>query len=166
MSLTNALLGIIIRGPIHGHAIKQKFEGALGGEWQLSYGQMYPGLGRLVEAGYATRTAEPGDKANDRFLYAITDAGKAHFMSWLSEVPECQVRIKDDLSLRLASISLLDKKQRSKLLKAYRENVEERHAGLVASVELVEDPWMRSIAKRGVMACEAELAWLDTVIGN
>ena len=66
MSLTNALLGILARGPVHGYDLRQKFAAMLGGEWSISYGQLYPALSRLTRDGLVSKTPEPGDKASER----------------------------------------------------------------------------------------------------
>jgi DNA-binding PadR family transcriptional regulator len=164
MSLTNALLGILSREPLYGYDLKKRFESALGGEWSISYGQLYPALGRLESAGHVIRESEQGEKSNDRHLYRITSKGQAHFEAWLGEAPECQVRLKDDLSLRLSQFGHLESKQRKLVLKTYRAATIEKRAGLVASMPDYLDKWMKSIAQRGIAMCDAELTWIDGLI--
>jgi PadR family transcriptional regulator, regulatory protein AphA len=164
MSLTYALLGMISRQPCHGYELRQMFSSALGGEWSISYGQLYPALGRLESAGHIQKRSEPGDRASDRHIYSITPAGTALLRDWLVTPCGCQVRVKDDLSLRLVLFDKIDQAGRVAYISQYRTETAERRASLAASFPDVSDPWMAAIVRRGLAACDAELAWCDGML--
>jgi DNA-binding PadR family transcriptional regulator len=164
MSLTNALLGILARGPVHGYDLRQKFSAMLGGEWSISYGQLYPALSRLTRDGLISKTPEPGEKAAERNVYALTDAGRAQQVAWMKKAVECQVRTKDDLTLRMLSFDLIDEKAQRSILEKYRAAVADRLQSLRMTADGISGQWQAAILRRSMAACESELAWLQTVM--
>jgi DNA-binding PadR family transcriptional regulator len=166
MSLTHALLGILSREPLHGYDIRQRFGQSLGGEWSISFGQLYPALGRLEVAGLVEKSSEPSERASGKHVYSITPAGRATLAEWLASPCGCQVRIKDDLTLRLALFDMVPRPDQVAYLEQYRADTTEKRASLAASIPGMSDPWLLAIAHRGVAACDAELEWLDGMLAH
>jgi DNA-binding PadR family transcriptional regulator len=166
MSLTHALIGILSREPLHGYDIRQRFEATLGGEWSISYGQLYPALARLTAAGYVDKRSEPGDRASERNVYSVTPAGLSHLRAWLAKDFTSQVRAKDDLSLRLALFDLIDQAAQVDILTRYRTDVSDRLGSLQASLPTIKNRWSTAICYRAIGACELEIAWLDGLLSG
>lgn len=81
------LLGTLSFGPRTGYSIKTMLDRSTRFFWAISYGQIYPELKRLAEAGLVSRrdTTEGGRK---RIEYTITEAGIEALRGWLREPPE------------------------------------------------------------------------------
>lgn len=79
-----AMLALLDGGPAHGFALKRRYDGLLGHERELRYGQVYATLSRLERDGLASGVGvEPGAGA-DRKVYAITEGGVGELDRWLS----------------------------------------------------------------------------------
>ena len=50
-SVKNALLALLAERPRHGYELRDLFEAALGGHWELNSGQIYSSLDRLSRDG-------------------------------------------------------------------------------------------------------------------
>ena len=76
------LLGFLESHPHSGYDIKRIADHSTRFFWQISYGQIYPELKRLVELGLAEQ--EPGSRGGrTRHLYRINDAGRGALRDWL-----------------------------------------------------------------------------------
>jgi DNA-binding PadR family transcriptional regulator len=164
MSLTHALIGLLSGGPLHGYEIKQRFASSMGGEWSISYGQLYPALARLTDAGFISKTSQVGEKTIEKHVYTVTPDGAAYLHKWLASPFECQVRVKDELTLRLANFGLVHGEDRTKILLAYRDQVAERLKSIQLSLPSFDDRWLSAIAERAIGACKWELRWLDDIL--
>lgn len=56
---SHVLLGLLVRGPMHGYDLKAAFEAELGSLWTLNYGQLYPALENLKSEAWSTSEAAP-----------------------------------------------------------------------------------------------------------
>ncbi|WP_454296456.1 PadR family transcriptional regulator [Salana multivorans] len=84
MTVPMALLALLDGHPSHGFALKRRYDGILGQERELRYGQVYATLARLERDGLADGVGlEPGEGA-DRKVYAITPDGVAELDRWLA----------------------------------------------------------------------------------
>ena len=80
------ILGMLAWGPRSGYDIKTAVDYSVRFFWAASYGQIYPELRRLSEAGLVDGTAEPGS-GRRRTVYRLTPAGKRVLAEWLAEEP-------------------------------------------------------------------------------
>jgi DNA-binding PadR family transcriptional regulator len=81
------ILGMVSREPRSGYEIKAAVDNTTRFFWAASYGQIYPQLKKLSEAGLVEGIdASQGDRKRTR--YAITAAGEAELRAWLREPPE------------------------------------------------------------------------------
>jgi PadR family transcriptional regulator, regulatory protein AphA len=79
--------GLLMLQPRSGYEIKQFVDRSTRFFWSASYGQIYPELRRLEEAGLVEGVAEAtGDRA--RTTYRLTPEGKKAVRAWLREPPE------------------------------------------------------------------------------
>ena len=81
------ILGMVSREPRSGYEIKAVVDNTTRFFWAASYGQIYPELKRLSEAGLVEGIdASRGDRK--RTVYAITADGEAELKDWLRQPPE------------------------------------------------------------------------------
>ena len=73
--------------PRSGYEIKSFVDRSTRFFWAASYGQIYPELRRLSEAGLIEGTDSPTG-GRQRTIYALTKAGRHELRSWHSEVAE------------------------------------------------------------------------------
>jgi len=84
MSIPMALLALLDGRPSHGFALKRRYDGLLGHDRELRYGQVYATLARLERDGLADGVGlQPGEGA-DRKVYAISQNGVAELDRWLA----------------------------------------------------------------------------------
>jgi DNA-binding PadR family transcriptional regulator len=102
--LTNTayvLLGFLNTHPHSGYDIKRLADHSTRFFWQISYGQIYPELKRLVEQGLvAVQAGSRGMRA--RHVYSITAKGRAALRTWLAETSRSGgFEMRDELLLKL-----------------------------------------------------------------
>jgi DNA-binding PadR family transcriptional regulator len=90
MKLSNTayvILGMLGWRPMSGYEIKSIVDHSTRLFWAASYGQIYPELRRLTEAGLIEGDARPrgGRKRN---IYRLTPAGRDQLRTWLKTDPE------------------------------------------------------------------------------
>lgn len=152
MSLPHLLLGLLSRSPATGWDLGRRLEAdpALG--WHAELAQIYPGLRRLLRAGFVAARRHRSAKGPPRREYRITAAGMRELRTWLAEPPTLP-RARHSALARLAFLE--------------RRPLEERRAFLLAWRDLVAEALRRagpgtSAARRRLTALlETELAWAD-----
>lgn len=95
-----ALLGFLSRGPQSGYDIKKAIGESTQHFWSESYGQIYPNLKKLSEAGLATSETEKQEGKPDRKVYTITPKGREALLEWLSKPPN-RMPPRNELLLKL-----------------------------------------------------------------
>jgi PadR family transcriptional regulator AphA len=81
------ILGMVSREPRSGYEIKAAVDNSTRFFWAASYGQIYPELKRLSEAGLVEGADSPTG-GRKRTVYAITDAGREALRDWLRQPPQ------------------------------------------------------------------------------
>ncbi|MPV90203.1 helix-turn-helix transcriptional regulator [Georgenia ruanii] len=93
MSLRYALLQVLQASPMNGYRLARFFAGAQSWVWSAPQSQVYGALGKLREAGLVAGTPRPGENGLSTADYALTPAGEADLLAWLSTAhPEPPVR--------------------------------------------------------------------------
>ena len=99
------ILGMLSWGEKSGYAIKSLVDDSTRFFWAASYGQIYPELRRLAEAGLVEGT-DKADGGRKRTEYRLTDAGRERLRDWLEAEPEVfELRDEGLLKLFFASAS-------------------------------------------------------------
>jgi DNA-binding PadR family transcriptional regulator len=80
------ILGMLGWRPMSGYDIKSVVDQSTRFFWAASYGQIYPELQRLADAGLVEGEAEP-DSARRRTVYRLTRGGRKALRDWLAEEP-------------------------------------------------------------------------------
>ena len=86
-STAYVILGALAWGPSSGYDVKAVVDRSVRFFWTASYGQIYPELRRLSEAGLVKGTMEP-TSGRRRTVYRITAAGRRALEDWLAQEPQ------------------------------------------------------------------------------
>src|SRR3954452_2154344 len=81
------ILGMVRKAPRSGYEIKALVDNSTRFFWAASYGQIYPELKRLSEAGLVEGLDAPRGERK-RTVYAITPEGERTLKDWLRQPPE------------------------------------------------------------------------------
>ncbi|MCT8266554.1 MULTISPECIES: PadR family transcriptional regulator [Afifella] len=88
MNVRTLCLAILFAGEATGYEIKKlSTEGEYAYFVDASFGSIYPALDRLEREGFVTCRKEDEPGKPSRKVYAITDAGRAHFVDSLFDLP-------------------------------------------------------------------------------
>jgi PadR family transcriptional regulator AphA len=82
-----AILGLLRMAPMSGYEIRKELASSAEYFWSESYGQIYPALHELAEAGLTRRRTGRAEAPRARRIYAITAKGRGALGRWLREPP-------------------------------------------------------------------------------
>jgi PadR family transcriptional regulator, regulatory protein AphA len=114
------ILGMLGFGPKSGYEVKQIVDHSTRFFWAASYGQIYPELRRLAEAGLIEATGEP-EGGRRRAIYDLTDAGREALREWLNAPAEIQ-ELRDESMLKLFFSGVGGKRTTVAALEAKRDH--------------------------------------------
>lgn len=114
------ILGMVSREPHSGYEIKAVVDNTTRFFWAASYGQIYPELKRLSEAGLVEGADAPRGERR-RTVYAITAAGESALKEWLRRPPET-VEMREEGLLKLFFSGVLPPEEAAATLRAMREH--------------------------------------------
>jgi DNA-binding PadR family transcriptional regulator len=165
-SVQNALLALLSQRPRHGYELRDLFEAALGGYWELNSGQIYSSLDRLARDGLVVEEGVEKGGGPEKRLWALTDQGSEELATWFASPVQRDYRLRDELYLKLmlALVSQPTKArqivivQRRGLFQELHDLTARRNA-LDARLHLARILLIDS----AIMHTEAELRWLDMV---
>ena len=138
MDLTNSsylLLGMVALGPMSGYDIKQMADGSTRHFWQISYGQIYPELKALEQAGMV-QGAEAARGSRQRTLHQLTDTGSEALNDWISDSSVKPVELRDEMLLKLFFSDSVGKKEQKELAR----NMARRHREAAEGLSSQEPP--------------------------
>src|SRR5438552_15214677 len=84
-SVQNALLALLAQRPRHGYELRDLFEAALGGHWELNSGQIYSSLERLARDGLVVEVGIEKDGGPEKRLWTLTAEGKKELANWFAK---------------------------------------------------------------------------------
>src|SRR4051794_18472683 len=126
------ILGMVSREPRSGYEIKGLVDNTTRFFWAASYGQIYPELKRLSEAGLIAGRDEPRGERK-RTIYAITAAGEDELKDWLRQPPET-FEMREEGLLKLFFAGVLPADEAAEILRAmHRHRLE--LAGRLRAIE-------------------------------
>jgi PadR family transcriptional regulator, regulatory protein AphA len=125
-STSHVILGMLSLRPMSGYDIKQVADTSVRHFWAISYGQIYPELKNLVDAGLVSPAdTSVGDRR--RTVYSLTTSGEEALGDWAAMTQEEPIEIRDEMLLRLFFADQLTPRERASLL----HNMAGRHERLV-----------------------------------
>jgi len=150
-STAYVILGMVSREARSGYEIKALVDGSVRFFWAASYGQIYPELKKLSEAGLVEGVDAPtGDRK--RTVYAITEAGEEALKGWLREPPET-LEMREEGLLKLFFSGVLEPEEGAATLRAMRRQREQIGAQLRA-IEAekgeIDDPYPPMVLRAGI----------------
>lgn len=114
------ILGMVSREPRSGYEIKSLVDNSTRFFWAASYGQIYPELKRLAEAGLVEGSDVPRGERK-RTVYAITPAGEEALREWLRQAP-ATFEMREEGLLKLFFSGVLAPEEGAATLRAMREH--------------------------------------------
>ncbi|KAA6449454.1 PadR family transcriptional regulator [Bacillus swezeyi] len=124
---TYALLGLITAGYRTGYEMKQMIDQSLHHFWKISYGQIYPALNQLTEAGWVTAAPAAQERKPDRKEYQITAEGKKTLQNWLEEPIKEIATEKNEFLLKLFFCKQQKRSVTAVKVKEYQRKLQERY---------------------------------------
>jgi DNA-binding PadR family transcriptional regulator len=123
------ILGILGMGPHSGYDIKQMADLFIRLFWATSYGQIYPELKRLTEAGLI-KPKDASRGTRKRTLYTITAKGREMVRKWVTDSAIQTLEIRDEMLLKLFFADEMSPKETVRLLDAMQRRHEQVAEGL------------------------------------
>ncbi|MDX6583706.1 MAG: hypothetical protein QOI10_2890 [Solirubrobacterales bacterium] len=153
------VMAMIRDGYDTGYRIKQFIERAASFFWSVSYGQIYPELRRLEEAGMV-RGRDVTESGRRRREYALTAAGKQELRRWLADPAEPSMWMRNEGLMRLM---LVDWDADPELVRKNLDDMRRTSAERLETIRSLVPPRERGrrIQELGVRLLEETMRWCD-----
>lgn len=158
-AVTWAVLGLLGLRPMSGYDIKGAVDRTIRHFWAASYGQIYPELKRLEEAGWIAGLDEARG-ARARRVYSITAKGSRELTGWLHG-HETRIEMRDESLLRLIFADTLPYDDALGLLVARREGYRRMLGYLQSGGTNPDLPFVDLVYRWAVDYCEWGIEWCD-----
>jgi PadR family transcriptional regulator AphA len=161
-STAYVILGMLHTEPRTGYEIKGAVDSSTRFFWAASYGQIYPELRRLSEAGLVKGEADPRG-GRKRTVYRLTPAGRKELRRWLEQPPET-FELRDEGLLKLFFSGAASPAVAIEALSAKRKYFEEKLEELRAVERLAKsspDPYPYMVLRYGIGFSEWIVDWCD-----
>lgn len=144
------ILGMVRREPRSGYEIKALVDNSTRFFWAASYGQIYPELKRLSEAGLIVGSERPSG-GRKRTVYEITADGEAELRAWLRQPPHT-LETRDEGLLKLFFAGALPREEAVEILREMRRQRLAVHERLRAIREMKGEmePFPRVVLEGGI----------------
>lgn len=159
------ILGMVSREPRSGYEIKALVDQTTRFFWAASYGQIYPELKRLSQAGLVEGRDEPRGERR-RTVYAITVEGEEELREWLRRPPET-FEMREEGLLKLFFAGVLPPAEAVAILRAMRAH----RVGLAERLRAIEpkaqekdeagDPYPLMVLEGGIEFNEWFAGWCE-----
>jgi DNA-binding PadR family transcriptional regulator len=156
------ILGFVRGEPRSGYEIKALVDNSTRFFWAASYGQIYPELKRLSEAGLiAGKNLPTGGRK--RTVYEITADGEEELRAWLRQPPHT-FEMRDEGLLKLFFADALPRTDALEILrsmKAQRLAMNERLRAIEQMKGEIEDPFPMIVLRGGLEFTEWFAEWCE-----
>src|SRR4051794_28721987 len=162
-SVQNALLALLSQRPRHGYELRDLFQAALGGHWDLNSGQIYSSLDRLARDGLVVEESVERGGGPDKRVWALTAEGERELEGWLNAPVPRDYRLRDEFYLKLMLVLVTrPPRARNVLMVQRREFFGELHDLTARRNQLNPKQQLAHILlmDSAIMHTEAELRWL------
>jgi DNA-binding PadR family transcriptional regulator len=161
-AVTWAVLGLLSWRPMSGYDVKRSVDRTIRHFWAASYGQIYPELKRLEEAGWI-KGADAANGGRARRVYRLTATGRRALADWLQGA-ETRMELRDESLLRLFFADLLPQEDALGLLRARGEGYRQMHEylrGLDDGSGVPDPPFVDLVYRWALDYCEWGAAWCE-----
>lgn len=161
VSVSHAVLGILVRGPAHGYDLKWEHDGRFPGSRPMAFGQVYSTLARLVRDGYVEVAEVVHGGGPEKTVYAITDSGRRYLAEWLEQTEPAGPYAADGL-VRKTITALHVGADAGGYLRRQRAAHLGRMRELVAARAEQREPAAQIALDHAIEHLDADLRWLET----
>jgi PadR family transcriptional regulator AphA len=145
------ILGMVRSEPRSGYEIKALVDNSTRFFWAASYGQIYPELKRLSEAGLIVGSDSPTG-GRRRTVYEITADGEEELRAWLRQPPQTY-EMREEGLLKLFFADALEREEAVEIVRAMRAhrlavNAELRELERVKGE--IDDPFPPMVLRGGI----------------
>jgi DNA-binding PadR family transcriptional regulator len=155
------ILGMVSGEPRSGYEIKALVDNTTRFFWAASYGQIYPELRRLSEAGLVEGSDAPRGERK-RTVYEITADGEEELKAWLRQPPETY-EMREEGLLKLFFAGVLPPADGAEILRSMREqrlSMVKRLRDLEPNIAK-EDPYPLMVLRGGIEFNEWFAGWCE-----
>jgi DNA-binding PadR family transcriptional regulator len=156
------ILGMVRSEPRSGYEIKGLVDTTTRFFWAASYGQIYPELKRLSEAGFVEGVDAPTG-GRRRTVYAITAAGEEELKAWLRQPPDTY-EMREEGLLKLFFADALSPEEAAEILRAMRAHrlaVSEQLRAMEPTALEKQDPFPLIVLRGGIEFTEWFADWCE-----
>jgi DNA-binding PadR family transcriptional regulator len=156
------ILGLVRDEPRSGYEIKAVVDASTRFFWAASYGQIYPELKRLAEAGLVTGVEAPTG-GRRRTVYEITADGEEELRVWLRQPPQTY-EMREEGLLKLFFADALPREEAAEILRAmraYRLEVLAQLRAIEPVAEEKQDPFPLLVLRSGIEFTEWFADWCE-----
>ena len=156
------ILGLVRNEPRSGYEIKAIVDHTTRFFWAASYGQIYPELKRLSEAGLVVGADAPTG-GRRRTVYEITADGEEELLAWLRR-PPTTFEMREEGFLKLFFADALPREEVPTILRAMREHRLRAHEDLRAMEPAAaekNDPFPLMVLRSGLEFTEWSAGWCE-----
>jgi DNA-binding PadR family transcriptional regulator len=156
------ILGFVRTEPRSGYEIKALVDNSTRFFWAASYGQIYPELKRLSEAGLVVGSDSPTG-GRRRTVYEITADGEEELRAWLRQEPET-FEMRDEGLLKLFFADALPREEALAILRSMQVRRRAIHEQLLALKEMkgeIEDPFPMMVLEGGLEYTQWFADWCE-----
>jgi len=166
-----AILGFLTLGPMSGYDIKKLIEVSVANFWSESFGQLYPALRWLTQAGLIEKNEAPSKGGRPRHVYSINDRGREALASWQQEPTE-PPPLRIELLLKLFFGAHADRTTNRAQILAYREQMvrDREHYRSISErldherAQAADLPYWHLTLRFGEHDRTAHIAWCDEAL--
>lgn len=137
MDVGSILLGFLMYRSMTGYELRKIFSISFSFFSGLSYGSIYPALGKMEKAGLITMRLEVRDGSPNRKVYTITGAGRKAFLAAL-RTPLPVERHKNAFLVRLFFFAHLSRQERLDVATGYLNSITEAQKELESARPRIE----------------------------
>jgi DNA-binding PadR family transcriptional regulator len=156
------ILGMVRKEPRSGYEIKSIVDGTTRFFWAASYGQIYPELKRLSEAGLVVGVDSPTG-GRRRTVYEITADGEEELVAWLRQ-PPATFEMREEGLLKLFFADALPREEAVGILRtmrAHRLAVNEQLRAMEPVAAEKEDPFPLLVLRSGIEFTDWFAEWCE-----
>lgn len=156
------ILGLVRNEPRSGYEIKAVVDNSTRFFWAASYGQIYPELKRLAEAGLVKGVEAPTG-GRRRTIYEITADGEEELVAWLRQPPQT-FELREEGLLKLFFANLLPPEEAVEILRAMRAHrlaVNAQLRAIEAVAEEKDDPYPLLVLRSGIEFTDWFADWCE-----